>query len=178
MNEDARGELEAAIDAWNRYLDTNPNKPDLATASQIVQAYVLFDDATGAARTQEILAEADPSSGAFGTLANYLYADVDFKGGDAAAQRAIEEATARAAEVDREAARPASGAVAEAAEAARETGGIRAGHGGRRGRLWSSPFGGLNPDGRRAPDRALADRIPLAILPVRAISSTGRAGDS
>jgi hypothetical protein len=92
VNEDARGELEAAIDAWNRYLDTNPNKPDLATATQIVQAYVLFDDASGAAQTQEVLAEADPSSNTFGTLANYLYADNDFKRGDAAAQRAVEEA--------------------------------------------------------------------------------------
>ena len=92
VNEDARGELEAAIDSWNRYLDTNPNKPDLATASQIVQAYVLFDDASGAAQTQEVLAEADPSANTFGTLANYLYADDDFKGGDAAAQRAVEEA--------------------------------------------------------------------------------------
>ena len=94
VNEDARGELEAAIDAWNRYLDTNPNKPDLATASQIVQAYVLFDDASGAAQTQEVLAKADPSSNTFGTLANYLYADNDFKGGDVAAERAVEEAKA------------------------------------------------------------------------------------
>ena len=148
VNEDARGELEAAIDAWNRYLDTNPNKPDLATASQIVQAYVLFDDATGAARTQEILAEADPSSGAFGTLANYLYADDDFKGGDAAAQRAIEEAQPaqrksiekqldrlreqwqkRQKQLEKQAKQAESGQGAEGAEGA-----------------LSDPFGGVSPD--------------------------------
>jgi hypothetical protein len=38
------------------------------------------------------VAEADPSPNTFGTLANYLYADNDFKAGDAAVERALEEA--------------------------------------------------------------------------------------
>jgi tetratricopeptide (TPR) repeat protein len=92
VNEDARGELEAAIEAWNRYLDTDPQRPDLATANQILQAYVLFNDAEGAADTQEIVAESTPSSGAYANLANYRYADFDFKAGDAAAERSLEEA--------------------------------------------------------------------------------------
>jgi tetratricopeptide (TPR) repeat protein len=92
VTEDARDELEAAIEAWNRYLGTDPQRPDLATASQIVQAYILFDDAEGAADTQEVVADVNPSSGAYANLANYRFADFDFKAGDAATERALEEA--------------------------------------------------------------------------------------
>ena len=60
-----------------------------------MQAYVLLGNAEGGAEAQEILAEANPSPGAYATLAYYLYADFDFKGGDEAAQRAVEEANPR-----------------------------------------------------------------------------------
>jgi len=92
VTEDARGELEASVDAWDRYLATDPQRPDLATASQVVQVYVFLNDAGGAADAQELVAEADPSSGAFANLANYRFADFDFKAGDAATERALEEA--------------------------------------------------------------------------------------
>jgi tetratricopeptide (TPR) repeat protein len=91
LTEEARGEFEAAIDAWTRYLETDPAKPDVSAAGQVVQAYVLLGNAEGAAEAQEILAEDNPSSGAYSTLAYYYYADFDFKRGDEAAQRAVEE---------------------------------------------------------------------------------------
>jgi tetratricopeptide (TPR) repeat protein len=92
LTEEARGEFEAAIDAWTRYLETDPRKPDVGAAGQVVQAYVLLGNAEGAADAQEILAEANPSAGTFSTLAYYRYADFDFKRGDEAAALAVENA--------------------------------------------------------------------------------------
>lgn len=142
VTEEARDELEAAIEAWNRYLETDPRRPDLATASQIVQAYVLFNDAEGAADTQEVVAEVSPSGAAYAQLANYRYADFDFKAGDAAAERALEEANAdqrksiekqldqiREAYVKQEKQIEKQGGSEEGAEGA-----------------LNSPFGGLSPD--------------------------------
>jgi len=91
LTEDARDELEAAVAAWSRYLQTEPRKPDFATASQIVQSYVYLNDAGGAADAQELVAEENPSAGTYRNLALYRYADLDFKAGDAAAERALEE---------------------------------------------------------------------------------------
>ena len=92
MTEESRGEFEAAIEAWTRYLETDPAKPSVSTAGSVVQAFVLLGNAEGAAEAQEILAKANPSPGAYSTLAYYYYADFDFKRGDQAAQLAVEEA--------------------------------------------------------------------------------------
>ena len=92
LTEEARGEFEAAIEAWTRYLETDPRKPDVGAAGQVVQAYVLLGNAEGAADAQEILAEANPSAGTYSTLAYYRYADFDFKRGDEAAALAVEDA--------------------------------------------------------------------------------------
>lgn len=92
LTEESRGEFERAIDAWSSYLDTDPPKPDVSTAGQIVRAYQFLGDAGGAADAQQILAEANPSSGAYGTLAYFRYADFDFTGGDAAAKQAVDRA--------------------------------------------------------------------------------------
>ena len=93
LTEEARGEFEAAIDAWTRYLETKPARPDVAAAGQVLQAFIFLGDAEGAADTQEILAEDNPSAGTYSTLANFAYADFDFKRGDEAVQRAVEEAS-------------------------------------------------------------------------------------
>ena len=92
LTEESRGEFEAGVDAWTRYLATDPEKPDVATAGPVVQAYVLLGDADGAAQTQEILAEANPSGNAYYLLAYYRYADFDFKAGDEASELAVKEA--------------------------------------------------------------------------------------
>src|SRR5436190_2102799 len=39
FSKDARGDLHPAADAWQRYLATNPPKPDLGLARVMVQAY-------------------------------------------------------------------------------------------------------------------------------------------
>jgi len=92
VTEDARQELEASIDAWTRYLDTKPKNPNASVANSVVQAYVLVDDADGAAKTQEIVAAANPSAAAYGSLAFYYYADGQIEAGDKAADKALAEA--------------------------------------------------------------------------------------
>jgi hypothetical protein len=91
--EESRQEFEAAIDAWDRYLETDPAKPDVTTANSVVQAYTYLDDPGGAASAQVVLAEANPSAGSYGQLAYYYYSDLNFKKGDEAADKALSEAS-------------------------------------------------------------------------------------
>jgi hypothetical protein len=92
ITEDAHNELEDSVEAWARYLKTDPKHPNESVATNVVQAYVLLNDAEGAAKTQQIVAEAHPSVAAYGSLAYYLYADGQIKAGDEAADKAIAEA--------------------------------------------------------------------------------------
>jgi len=87
---EARSELEAAADAWRRYLDTKPKEPDAGAALQVVGTFILLGDAEGAARAQRIVAEQRDTAEAWGNLAYYLYADFSFKQADEAAARAVE----------------------------------------------------------------------------------------
>jgi tetratricopeptide (TPR) repeat protein len=87
LTEESRGEFEAAVDAWMRYIETDPARPDVSAAGQIVQAYVFLGDLGAAADTYEIVAEANPGVGTLGTLAQYYYYDLDLKGGDKAVAR-------------------------------------------------------------------------------------------
>jgi hypothetical protein len=96
VSEDARQELEQAVDAWERYLQTKPPRPDVNSAAQLAQAYVYLEDADGAARAQRLVAEAQKSSAAYGQLAFYLYADYKLTAGDAAAEQAVGAAEASA----------------------------------------------------------------------------------
>lgn len=142
VTEDARDELEAAIEAWNRYLETDPQRPDLATASQIVQAYVLFNDAEGAADAQEIVAETNPSSGAFANLANYRYADFDFKAGDKAKERALEEAKPdERKSIEKQLDQIREGWLKQEKKIEKQGGSEEGAEG-----ALNSPFGGLSPD--------------------------------
>lgn len=103
-----------AVDAWQRYIETKPAKPDPAVAGQIATAYLLSEGivvapdgsgrpavafgsptildaqsaAQGAAQAQAILAEAQPSQNTYGTLALYRY----YAGEIAAAQSAVQQA--------------------------------------------------------------------------------------
>jgi hypothetical protein len=92
LTEESRTQFEASLDAWERYLDLKPDKPDPGTAALVAQAYVQLNDAEGAAAAQEIVAEDNPSSGTYGNLALYRYAAGDIEGGDEAADRAVQEA--------------------------------------------------------------------------------------
>jgi tetratricopeptide (TPR) repeat protein len=94
ITESARTELEQAVQAWSDYLKTKPRKPDVATAANAAQAYVLLADADGAAQAQAIVAESQRSAAAYGQLAFYYYAGGKIKQGDAAADKAVAMADA------------------------------------------------------------------------------------
>jgi hypothetical protein len=91
VTDEARVELDESVTAWENYLKV-ARKPDADTAALVVQAYVLLNDAEGAAETQRIVAEDRPSQNAYGTLALYLYIGGDIRGGDEAAKQAVAEA--------------------------------------------------------------------------------------
>jgi hypothetical protein len=92
ITDEARVQLDESVSAWERYLKVEPKQPDPNAAGLVVQAYVLLNDAKGAAETQEIVAQDRPSQGAYSNLSFYLYAAGDIEGGDAAAKRAVAEA--------------------------------------------------------------------------------------
>ena len=92
LTDESRSELEAAVEAWSRYLDTEPAKPDPRTAGQILRAYQFLGDAGGAADVQELLVEEEPNFLNYGNLAYLRYLDLDLKAGDAAFEKAEAEA--------------------------------------------------------------------------------------
>lgn len=91
VTDDAKLQFDESASAWEKYLKIE-SKPDPNAAGLAVQSYVFLNDAAGAAKTQEIVAEDRPSEGAYSNLAYYLYFAGDFEGGDAAAAKAVAEA--------------------------------------------------------------------------------------
>ena len=91
ITDDANVEFDESAQAWEKYLKIE-NDPDPNTAGLAVNSYVYLNDAEGAARTQEIIAEDRPSQGSYSNLAYYLYFAGDFGAGDAAAAKAVAEA--------------------------------------------------------------------------------------
>ena len=86
---EAHTELEDTVAAWQRYSDLKQPNPDVGAATNAAQAYRLLNDAGGAAGAQQIVADDQKTSAAYGQLAFYLYADFQFKAGDAAAEKAV-----------------------------------------------------------------------------------------
>jgi hypothetical protein len=146
ISEDSRADLEATAEAWNNYLATDPKNPDPGVAANAAQAFVLLEDADGAAQAQRIVAEASPSQATFGQLAFYLYADGKLKEGDAAAKRAVEladpsqrQAVAKSLRSLADRAREQLKAIEKAAEKGGDAAGGSTGI--------ENPFGGLSGGG-------------------------------
>lgn len=97
LSEEARTDLERSVDAWQRYLDTKPKRPQATAAAEAAQAYQLLLDPAGAAKAQQIVADDQRTSAAYAQLAYFLYANGDLEAGDAAGDDAVEAA----AEADR-----------------------------------------------------------------------------
>jgi hypothetical protein len=96
----AQTEYQRAAAAWDKYLSTKPAKPNanvallvagsqLALAQSATTSTEAQQNAAAAAAAEAIYAKARPSVGSYGNLAYYSYAAFDFKGGDAAAKKAI-----------------------------------------------------------------------------------------
>jgi len=84
-----KAKLNLAKDAWNDYLDLKPTTPDDSVASLMVRALVSLDDLEGAARAQEIVAQARPADGTYATLAQLSYEAGLTRKGDLATKEAL-----------------------------------------------------------------------------------------
>lgn len=92
ISDDSHSLLEDTVAAWQDYLATKPAKPEASTAASAAQAYVLLNDAGGAAEAQRIVAGKNGTAADYGQLALYLYADGKIKAGDAAGDQAVKAA--------------------------------------------------------------------------------------
>lgn len=100
--EDSINHYNSSVDAWERYLATNPKNPDDDVASLAVQSYLVTIDPTTALGDQDlrslvaaaqVVADARPSFGTYSDLASYAYIAGDDKTGAEAAKGATEAAT-------------------------------------------------------------------------------------
>jgi len=89
VTNDAHTSLGAAADAWSKYLKINKGKPDLNTAYNMVNVYVILNDGPGAIKTQTAIAQAKPSQQSYGQLAFFQYLTGDISGGDQSKDKAI-----------------------------------------------------------------------------------------
>jgi hypothetical protein len=89
VTNDAHTDLGQAADAWSKYLKLNKGKPDLNTAFNMVNVYVILNDGSGAVKTQEVIAKAQPSPQAYGQLAFFQYLTGDISGGDQSRDKAL-----------------------------------------------------------------------------------------
>jgi tetratricopeptide (TPR) repeat protein len=89
ISEESRADLEQSIAAWERYLETDPQRPDTTAAAQAAESYRYLLDADGAARAQRIVAEDQKTSSAYFQLAIYLYAAGKIAAGDEAGEKAV-----------------------------------------------------------------------------------------
>lgn len=83
-------ELRLAGRAWKRYLNLEPEQADATLAQQMVNAYLALNDAKGAVRALEVVAEERPSAGVYQQLAIVAYAAKQERKGDLAAAQAVE----------------------------------------------------------------------------------------
>lgn len=78
-----------ALDYWTDYLATEPDKPEITVAGQMVFAARMMEDAVTAANIQELVVEENPTDVGYRDLALFLYAQGRIEDGEAAAKEAI-----------------------------------------------------------------------------------------
>jgi hypothetical protein len=100
FTKDATGDLRDAASAWERYLATNPKKPDLGLARVMIQDYSGLAQLTqeqttktrywgGAATATELIAAAHPSATTYVALVQYATLAGQTSKADLAGQKAI-----------------------------------------------------------------------------------------
>jgi tetratricopeptide (TPR) repeat protein len=105
---EAGEDWDEALDAWERYLKTDPKEIDPQVAAQMICAYVpalpqptcigaqTSDvDFDGAIQTQQLLVNEDPTGQNYANLAYFLYSDGRIEAGRQAADKAIAEVPAK-----------------------------------------------------------------------------------
>jgi len=151
VTEEARSEIDKALDAWETYLATDPKNPDVSTADQMVQAYFLVGDFGGAAEAQEVIAGKDDSVQNLYSLAYYRLANLDLASGREAADEAIAAASgSERQQLEKALDRLEAQVAAEKQRIAKQAaGGQAAGE-----QALEDPFGGLDGGGEIAPPPA------------------------
>jgi hypothetical protein len=101
FTKDAQEDLQAAADAWQKYLATNPKKPDTGLARVMVQAYsglaqLATDDTggaskawAGAANATELIAADQPNSANYVALVQYATLAGQMSKAELAAKKAV-----------------------------------------------------------------------------------------
>ena len=92
FTEKGQEQLQSAANAWDRYLALNPDPPDANVARLMANAFTetALNRPAEAARALEIVTEQDPSTAAYGQLAQYAWLAGQQRKGDLAAERAVE----------------------------------------------------------------------------------------
>jgi hypothetical protein len=92
FNADGKKYLQKAGDAWQRYLDTNPTKPDPILANFMFQAYsqVGLNQPAKAQKAAEIIAAARNNAAAYIQVVQYATLAGDTRTADLAANKALE----------------------------------------------------------------------------------------
>jgi hypothetical protein len=83
-------QLQAAGEAWDRYLALNPKKPDDRVAGLMVQAFGALNKPDKAAEAQEVITDARPTASTFTQLAIFAYQAGQTRKGDLAKDKALE----------------------------------------------------------------------------------------
>jgi hypothetical protein len=87
---EARGDLRAASESWERYLATDPKPPDASLARVMIQVYGFgLNQPAKASQAAELVAEADPTSQTFLTFSQYAALAGQKRKADLAGKRAI-----------------------------------------------------------------------------------------
>lgn len=91
-----REKLEQAVQAWERHLALEPDRPDVAVARLMANAFseTGLDRPADAAAAMEVVTAQEPSASAYGALAQYAYLADQMRKGDLAARKAVELAPA------------------------------------------------------------------------------------
>jgi hypothetical protein len=87
-----RVKLATAATAWQRYLQLEPDHPDVTLARLMATAYseTGLNDPAQAANAMEVVTEQQPSASAYATLAQYAYVADQLRKGDLAAAKAVQ----------------------------------------------------------------------------------------
>ncbi len=178
ISDEAHTDLGQSADAWTKYLKLNQGKPDSGVASEMVQVYYLLGDASGAAKAQGIVTSKTPNTGTYNQLAYFEYASLDIAAGDAAAKKSVSLAPS----IQRKQLKNQLDQIREPGGEGQEAGGEGAEEGAEEPAIGDHPGHrpAAEPIRRRRSDAVApgAGRPLATIRPPRAVSSTGRAGDS
>lgn len=139
-SDDSLTEWNKALDAWEKYLKTNPKEPDPQLAPQMVFAYRAIGDLEGAAQAQQIVVDAAPTSLNYAQLSFLLYSDGKLDEGKQAADQALAKSKGK----EKQKLQTALDKIAKQAEAIQKASKKQSKSGGEQ---LQDPFGGLGGSG-------------------------------